>query len=225
MKLSPSQRHIMKQTKPQKFLAEFQDSLKIPGHDRQSIDSIFLEFMKNSSIPISSENVAMLIYHLAKTSQMSMLAFQKIELYAYKYKGEYKIRSIFGALYGAIIYNHTQMMDFFIKEYEASTMKFSLMEIVETIEALNKNEQMEPSQKHDLWEKYFKDIFKDGIKHVKTKSMGYVFKIFDAFREFEDYDEEIWNEIIRLMDNKKSWVRLKIIERLYPLTGTFDSAK
>ena len=37
-----------------------------------------MEFMKNSNIPISSENVSMLIYHLAKRSEMSKLAFQKI---------------------------------------------------------------------------------------------------------------------------------------------------
>lgn len=52
-----------------------------------------------------------------------------------------------------------------------------------------------------------------------------VFRIFDAFNKFEYYDEEIWDRIITMMDNKSGWVRTAIIERLYPLTGTFEKAK
>jgi hypothetical protein len=53
-----------------------------------------------------------------------------------------------------------------------------------------------------------------------------VFRICDAFKAFEYYaDRDIWERIIIMMDNKGGWARTLIIERLYPLTGEFETAK
>jgi len=63
------------------------------------------------------------------------------------------------------------------------------------------------------------------MHRIQSNRVSTVFRVFDAFREFEYYDEEIWDRIIIMMDNKTGWVRTTIIEKLYPLTGTFEKAK
>jgi hypothetical protein len=56
--------------------------------------------------------------------------------------------------------------------------------------------------------------------------MSNVFRIFNAFDKFEYYqDEELWNTIFGWMERRKGWIRTDIIEKIYPLTGTFPKAK
>lgn len=56
--------------------------------------------------------------------------------------------------------------------------------------------------------------------------MATVFRIFDAFNKFEYYqDEQLWENIFGWMERRRGWIRTDIIERLYPLTGTFPRAK
>ena len=55
---------------------------------------------------------------------------------------------------------------------------------------------------------------------------GDAVRIFEAFDKFEYYhDEDIWNSILGWFAFKKGWKRTEIIERLFPLTGTFPKAK
>lgn len=66
---------------------------------------------------------------------MSAKAFDKIEQYVYKNKGQFRTRAIFGGLYGAIIHNRTNMINFFLEEYKASNKKFHKEEFFELLEA------------------------------------------------------------------------------------------
>lgn len=52
-----------------------------------------------------------------------------------------------------------------------------------------------------------------------------IFAMFDAFQEFEYFDEAIWDKLMQFMDNKNGWIRTVIIEKIYPYTGTFPRAK
>lgn len=47
----------------------------------------------------------------------------------------------------------------------------------------------------------------------------------DTLYEFEFFDEPIWNKLMSSLERKKGWKRVEIIERLYPLSGTFNKAK
>ena len=67
------------------------------------------------------------------------------------------------------------------------------------------------------------DSISTGVRVHKLKD---VFRAFDAFDAFEYYqDEELWNILIEWMARRKGWKRTECIERLYPLTGTFEKAK
>lgn len=47
----------------------------------------------------------------------------------------------------------------------------------------------------------------------------------EMLNELEEFDEDIWVSLIAAMDNKKGWGRISILEKLYPISGTFESAK
>lgn len=50
--------------------------------------------------------------------------------------------------------------------------------------------------------------------------------MFDAFNGFNYYqDEGLWNMIFGWLERRKGWKRVDIIQRIYPLTGTFPKAK
>lgn len=116
-------------------------------------------------------------------------------------------------------------VQFFLDEMKASELQFQLGEALEIIEALNKNKEMTLEEKHKFWEENFKQVFTDNMHRIISGRVSTVLRVFDVFREFEYYDEEIWDRIITMMDNKTGWARTAIIERLYPLTGTFEKAK
>ena len=80
-------------------------------------------------------------------------------------------------------------------------------------------------EKHEFWDIHFKQTFMETFPKSHNRKPSKIFLIFDTFVEFEYYDEEIWDKILEWMKNKKAWIRTKIIERLYPLTGTFPKAK
>ena len=80
-------------------------------------------------------------------------------------------------------------------------------------------------EKHKFWEDNFKSAFLDNMHRLLSYRVSTVIRIFDAFHKFEYYDEEIWDKIITMMDGKTGWVRTALMERLYPLTGTFEKAK
>ena len=50
--------------------------------------------------------------------------------------------------------------------------------------------------------------------------------MFDAFNGFNYYhDEGLWNMVLGWLERRKGWKRIDIIQRIYPLTGTFPKAK
>lgn len=116
-------------------------------------------------------------------------------------------------------------MQFFLDEVAATNLEFQLAESVEIIEALNNNKEMTLEEKHKFWEENFKKAFLDNMHRLNSGRISSTLRIFDAFRDFEYYDEDIWDKIITMMDRKTGWARTAIIERLYPLTGTFEKAK
>ena len=61
-----------------------------------------------------------MIYSFIKYKVMTLEMFDLIEAQAYRHKGEYKTRSIFGGLYGSIKYSRRNLMEFFLEEYKAS---------------------------------------------------------------------------------------------------------
>lgn len=61
---------------------------------------------------------------------------------------------------------------------------------------------------------------------IRIKKISNALRIFDAFYKFEYFqDEELWNNILSWLERRKGWIRTDIIERIYPLTGTFPKAK
>jgi DNA-binding SARP family transcriptional activator len=70
---------------------------------------------------------------------------------------------------------------------------------------------MSLEEKHQFWDQNFKSAFVNNMEQLISGRVSTVLRIFDAFREFEYYDEEIWDKIITMMDNKTGWVRTAII--------------
>lgn len=68
----------------------------------------------------------MLIYMFTKYNAMTVESFDIIEKQAYRFTGEYQIRSIYGGLVGSIIYNRQELIKFFMNEYKLSDKKFSM---------------------------------------------------------------------------------------------------
>lgn len=58
---------------------------------------------------------------------MTKETFDKLETHAYRHKGEYQLRSLYGGLRGAILYNRFKLMDFFWEEYSAHSQKFTAL--------------------------------------------------------------------------------------------------
>lgn len=72
---------------------------------------------------------------------------------------------------------------------KASGQQFQLAEALEIVEALNKNKQMSLEEKHQFWEENFKQVFIDNMHRLVSGRVSTVLRIFDAFRDFEYYDE------------------------------------
>lgn len=57
----------------------------------------------------------MLIHMFTKYNVMTEQAFDLIEKQAYRLKGQYGARSIFGALQGCIVYDRMKLASFFLE--------------------------------------------------------------------------------------------------------------
>ena len=56
----------------------------------------------------------MLLYNFAQNNFLNEVTWGKIEPYISQNRGEYSMRSIFGALYGCIRYGKPQYIQFFV---------------------------------------------------------------------------------------------------------------
>ena len=72
----------------------------------------------------------MMIHQFGKLQIMTKDLLDKLEKNAYRHKGQYKLRSLFGGIRGAILYNRQQLLDFFLEEYEAAEKKFTVYEML-----------------------------------------------------------------------------------------------
>lgn len=95
---------------------QFHDVLKLPSQDPGVISTLFDEIQVRD-VPISPENVCMLIHQFIEYDLLSAPVFDILEKHAYRHKGEYQLRSVFGGLRGAIMFNRTKLVDFFLQEY------------------------------------------------------------------------------------------------------------
>lgn len=64
---------------------------------------------------------------------MNPKVFDKLEPYALRNQGQYKVRAIFGCLYSSIINDRSNMIEFFLNEYKAADKRFSLDEMLELV--------------------------------------------------------------------------------------------
>ena len=97
-----------------------------------------------------------------------------------------------------------------------------MLELGETI-LLNKEWSLE--EKKEYWAQNLKADFCEAINIIDQGSIKLMARCADMLTSLEEYDEETWEGLIKAMDNKKGWGRIMIIEKLYPVSGTFESAK
>ena len=121
-----------------KIKESFHDVLTMPHQDRGIVGDLFNEVMERD-VPISGENVCMLIHQFMESGLMTKEMFDKLENHAYRHKGEYQLRSLFGGLRAAIIYRKYKLMEFFWEEYNAHSQRFTVLELLLLAEAINKN--------------------------------------------------------------------------------------
>lgn len=119
-----------------KIRESFHDVLTMPSQDLGIISDLFNEVIRRD-VPISAENVCMLLHQFMENGLMTKEAFDKLEAHAYRHKGEFQLRSLFGGLRVAIIYRKYKLMEFFWEEYSAHKQKFTVLELLELAEAIN----------------------------------------------------------------------------------------
>jgi hypothetical protein len=208
-----------------KLYGSYHDFLVMPGYDKEKYQELYYEFMMKEDATLSPEFIALLMYQFTMHKQMTPSCFDKLETYVYRHRGEFKLRSIYGALCASLAHHRPKLVEFFMQEYYTMENRFTLSEVLFIVEALNQNKVLSKEEKRDFWEEHFKKHFMDGIVLAKTRQIRFILQMFDIFHELEDFDENLWKEIIRMLRNKRGWARIPIIEKLYSVTGTFDFAK
>jgi hypothetical protein len=108
---------------------DYLDLLRVPGFDDdKNVIRLFVEFQRKK-VPLSPEHVCALMHTFVKFNFMTREIFQELEAEAFRHKGEFKTRSVFGALRAGLLHGREQLISFFLNEYRAGNEKFTFQEL------------------------------------------------------------------------------------------------